>query len=170
MKEAKMIIQTERLILRPFTEQDIDALYLMNSNPAMLKYIPTVPFTEREQAHELFHKVISQDYQQRGFGRWAVEHKADNKVIGFCGPKFIPEYNEVEIGYRYFPEYWGKGIGTEAAQAAISVFPQFGITQIIALILEGNIGSEGVAKSIGMHWREPSEFMGHKVNVYAKVL
>lgn len=64
-----MIIETERLLLRPFNEQDVDALYLMNSNPAMLKYIPTAPFTDREQARELFHNVILQDYQQRGFGR-----------------------------------------------------------------------------------------------------
>lgn len=165
-----MITQTERLIIRPFTAQDIDALYLMNSNSAMLKYIPTDPFTDREQAEVLFHNVILEDYLQRGFGRWAVEHKADKKVIGFCGPKFIPEFNEVELGYRYFPEYWGMGIGSEAAQAALEMFPQFGIDKAIALILEGNLGSEGVAKRVGMHWREQNEFMGHRINIYAKVL
>lgn len=165
-----MITQTERLIIRPFTAQDIDALYLMNSNAAMLKYIPTDPFTDREQAEVLFHNVILEDYLQRGFGRWAVEHKADKKVIGFCGPKFIPEFNEVELGYRYFPEYWGMGIGSEAAQAALEMFPQFGIDKAIALILEGNLGSEGVAKRVGMHWREQNEFMGHRINIYAKVL
>lgn len=165
-----MITQTERLIIRPFTAQDIDALYLMNSNSAMLKYIPTDPFTDREQAEVLFHNVILEDYLQRGFGRWAVEHKADKKVIGFCGPKFIPEFNEVELGYRYFPEYWGMGIGSEAAQAALGKFPQFGIDKAIALILEGNLGSEGVAKRVGMHWREQNEFMGHRINIYAKVL
>lgn len=165
-----MITQTERLIIRPFTAQDIDALYLMNSNSAMLKYIPTDPFTDREQAGVLFHNVILEDYLQRGFGRWAVEHKADKKVIGFCGPKFIPEFNEVELGYRYFPEYWGMGIGSEAAQAALEMFPQFGIDKAIALILEGNLGSEGVAKRVGMHWREQNEFMGHRINIYAKVL
>ncbi|WP_297897038.1 GNAT family N-acetyltransferase [Shewanella sp.] len=165
-----MITQTERLIIRPFTAQDIDALYLMNSNAAMLKYIPTDPFTDREQAEVLFHNVILEDYLQRGFGRWAVEHKADKKVIGFCGPKFIPEFNEVELGYRYFPEYWGMGIGSEAAQATLEMFPQFGIDKAIALILEGNLGSEGVAKRVGMHWREQNEFMGHRINIYAKVL
>lgn len=165
-----MITQTERLIIRPFTAQDIDALYLMNSNPAMLKYIPTAPLTDREQAVEVYHNVIQADYQRHGFGRWAVEHKADKKVIGFCGPKFILEFNEVELGYRYFPEYWGMGIGSEAAQAALKAFPQFGIDETIALILEGNLGSEGVAKRVGMHWREQNEFMGHRVNIYAKVL
>lgn len=54
-----MITQTERLIIRPFTEQDIEALYLMNSNPAMLKYIPTAAFTSREQAEVLFHNVLA---------------------------------------------------------------------------------------------------------------
>ncbi|MGL4939009.1 GNAT family N-acetyltransferase [Shewanella sp.] len=165
-----MIIQTERLIIRPFTEQDCDALYLMNSLPAMLKYIPMAAFTSREQAVELFHNVILMDYQQRGFGRWAVEHKADNKVIGFCGPKFIVELNEVELGYRYFPEYWGQGIGTEAATATLEALSPLGIEKVIALILEGNLASEAVAKRVGMHWRECSEFMGHNVNIYAKTL
>ncbi|MGL5360867.1 MAG: GNAT family N-acetyltransferase [Shewanella sp.] len=165
-----MITQTERLIIRPFTEQDCEALFLMNSHPAMLQYIPVAAFTSREQAAELFHKVIQVDYQQHGFGRWAVEHKMDQRVIGFCGPKFIPEMQEVELGYRYFPQYWGQGIGTEAARAALAEFTRFGIDKAIALILEGNIGSQRVAERVGMHWREQTDFMGHKVNVYAKVL
>ncbi|QYJ80194.1 GNAT family N-acetyltransferase [Shewanella acanthi] len=165
-----MITQTERLILRPFCEEDVDALFMMNSIPEMLTYIPMAPLTSTEQAMEIFHQVIQQDYKQHGFGRWAVVHKADDKVIGFCGPKFIPEYNEVEIGYRYFPEYWRQGIATEAAEAALKAFPKFGINKTIALILEGNIGSEMVAKRVGMQWREQNEFMGHRVNVYAKHL
>lgn len=165
-----MIVQTERLILRPFIEQDIDALFLMNSIPEMLKYIPIAPLTTREQAADIYHNVIQADYQQHGFGRWAVEHKADNCVIGFCGPKFLPEFNEVEIGYRYFPQYWGQGIGVEAANAAITQFIDLGIDQFIALILEGNLGSEGVAKRIGMHWREETNYHEHKVNIYAKKL
>ena len=165
-----MITQTERLIIRPFTEQDCDALFLMNSNPAMLKFIPTPAFASPEQAVELFHQVIKVDYQLHGFGRWAVEHKADKRVIGFCGPKFIPEFNEVELGYRYFPEYWRQGIGVEAALAAVAEFSCLGIEQFIALILEGNIGSERVAQRVGMHWREQNQFMGHKVNIYGRLL
>lgn len=165
----KVIAETERLLIRPFQVEDAEALFLLNSIPEILTYIPAEPFTDVAQAQAMLVNVIFEDYERRGFGRWAVEHKQDGKVIGFCGPKYITEYNEVELGYRYLPEYWGQGIGVEAATAALTAFPTFGIKEAIALILEGNLGSEAVAKKVGMQLREPNVFMGHKVNVYHKV-
>ncbi|MCL1142648.1 GNAT family N-acetyltransferase [Shewanella gaetbuli] len=166
-----MITETDRLILRPFTAADIQALFLMNSIPEMLKYIiPSTPLTDLSQAADIYHNVIKADYTKHGFGRWAVHHKADNKVIGFCGPKFLPEYNKVELGYRYFPQYWGKGIGYEAAQAAVDTFDQFNIELFIALIIDGNLGSEKVAKKVGMTLFDQDEYQGHKVHVYQRIL
>lgn len=165
-----MIIETERLIIREFNEQDIDALYEMNRNPEILTYIPTDPFTSKEQAETLFHNVIQTDYINHGFGRWAVYHRQDQKVIGFCGPKFIEELNEVELGYRLLPEYWGKGIASEASNAVVSVSPNYGIKEIIALILIGNKKSESVAKKAGLTLREQIEFMNCPVNLYHRTL
>ncbi|QLE85880.1 MULTISPECIES: GNAT family N-acetyltransferase [Shewanella] len=164
------IAETERLIIRQFTEDDIPALYDMNRDPKILTYIPTPAMTDIRQARVLFNEVLLPDYASRGYTRWAVEHKADKRVIGFCGPKFIEEFNEVELGYRYFPKYWGQGIGVEAANAALDQFGRFGITQTIALILNGNDASEKVAQKVGMHFRENSTFMGHGVKVYFKQL
>ncbi|UJF23519.1 GNAT family N-acetyltransferase [Shewanella sp. OMA3-2] len=162
-----MIVETERLVLRPFTANDVHSLFLLNSLPDILTYIPMDPFTEESQAADIFENVIKADYQQHGFGRWAVHHKVDNRVIGFCGPKYLPEFDKVELGYRYFPEYWGKGIGYEAAQAALNTFkPLHGIELAIALILHGNVGSEAVARKVGMSVFEQSEYCGHKVHVY----
>lgn len=167
----QIITQTDRLILRPFTQEDIPALFMMNSIEKMLTYIPMEPFTDESQADEILNNVILTDYAKYGFGRWAVHHKQDNKVIGFCGPKFLPEFNKVELGYRYFPEYWRQGIGFEAAQAAVNTFQtQFNIDLFIALILHGNVGSEGVAKKLNMSIFEQNEYMGHKVHVYQRIL
>ncbi|ABL99639.1 GNAT family N-acetyltransferase [Shewanella amazonensis] len=166
-----IITTTDRLILRHFNEGDIEALFLMNSIPEILTYIPIEPFTDMAQAEKLLHEVIFEDYRSRGFGRWAVEHKASGKVIGFCGPKFIPEYDKVELGYRYLPEYWGQGIGSEAASAAIAEFkPRLGIDEAIALILDGNFGSMGVARHIGMEPQQRDKFMEHDVTVFHKWL
>ncbi|MCL1076728.1 N-acetyltransferase [Parashewanella spongiae] len=165
-----MIVETERLILRKFTENDIDALFEMNRIPEILAYIPTEPFIKREQATKLYKTVILPNYEEFGFGRWAVHHKTDDKVIGFCGPKYIEELNEVELGYRYFPDYWGKGIGFEAAKGALSSFPEHGIKSAIAMILEGNVGSENIAKKVGMKWRNEDKFMGATINVFHKDL
>lgn len=165
-----IIAQTDRLILRHFEAKDIEALFLLNSLPEILAYIPGEPMTSLSQAEQIFENVVLKSYQERGYGRWAVEHKSDAKVIGFCGPTYIKEYDEVELGYRYLPQYWGQGIGSEAGLAALSRFKQHGIDEAIALILIGNKGSEGVAKKVGMSLRERNKFMGHKVNVYHKVL
>ena len=167
----EIIVETDRLILRPFNEQDVPSLFLLNSIPEILTYIPTTPMADLSQAQAVYDNVIKVDYQQHGFGRWAVHHKTDNKVIGFCGPKYIPEYDKVELGYRYLPDYWGKGIGYEAAQATLDTFkPLFNIKLAIALILHGNIGSEAVAKKVGMSLFEENEYCGYKVHVYQTLL
>ncbi len=166
MQGRNIIVETERLIIRRFNENDIDAIFEMNRIPEILTYIPTEPFIERAQAEELYTDYILPAYKSLGFARWAVHHKADNKVIGFCGPRYFEDINEVELGYRYLPQYWRKGIGTEAATAALAVLPSHGIHSAIAMILEGNTGSESIAKNIGMKWRNENEFMGAKVNVY----
>jgi ribosomal-protein-alanine N-acetyltransferase len=167
----KHIIETERLILRPFVQEDVASLFLLNSITEILTYIPGEPFTQLEQAQQIFDDVIQKNYQEHGFGRWAVHHKADNKVIGFCGPKYLPEFDKVELGYRYLPEYWGQGYGYEAAKASLDIFkPVYGIDLAIALILHGNTGSEAIATKLGMSILEQSEYMGHKVHVYQKML
>lgn len=166
-----IITTTDRLILRHFTEDDVDALFLMNSVPEVLTYIPMAPMTERAQAEKLLHEVIFEDYRRRGFGRWAVEHKASGKVIGFCGPKYLPEFDKVELGYRYLPEYWGQGIGSEAARAAINEFkPRLGIDETIALILDGNLGSMGVARHVGMEVLRRDTFMERDITIFHKWL
>lgn len=171
IKPTAIITETPRLILRPFVEDDAEALFLMNSIPEILTYIPQEPLTSIAEAKEIFTSIIQADYQKHGFGRWAVHHKEDNKVIGFCGPKYLPEYDKVEIGYRYLPEYWGKGIGNEAAQAVVDTLkPQFDIDLVIALILHGNTGSEAIAKKLGMSIHEESEYLGSKVHVYQMAL
>lgn len=167
----KIIAQTERLIIRPFTQEDVPSLFLLNSIPEILTYIPTEAFTEMAQAQAVFDDVIQKEYRERGFGRWAVHHKLDDKVIGFCGPKYVPEFDKVELGYRYLPEYWGKGIGFEAAKATLDTFnPLHGIEEAIALIVHGNLASEAVAKKVGMSLFAEDEYFARKVHVYHTLL
>ncbi|WOT03875.1 GNAT family N-acetyltransferase [Shewanella youngdeokensis] len=165
-----IIVETERLIIRRFNADDAKAIFLLNSIPEILTYIPGAPMTDISQAETILDSMILKNYEEFGYGRWAVEHKADAKVIGFCGPKYIDEFNEVELGYRYLPQYWGQGIGYEAGTAALAKFADYDISEAIALILIGNKASEGVAKKLGMTERGKDKFMGHKVNVFHKHL
>ncbi|BAJ02697.1 GNAT family N-acetyltransferase [Shewanella violacea] len=165
-----IIAETERLILRHFETKDIQSLFLLNSIPEILTYIPGAPMTSIDQAEKIFSDVILVSYEEFGYGRWAVEHKADKKVIGFCGPKYITEFEEVELGYRYLPDYWGQGYGSEAGKSALETFPDFDVHEAIAIILLGNKGSENLAIKLGMEQRNRDSFMGHKVNIFHKHL
>lgn len=162
-----MIIESPRLILRQFRDGDQQALFAMNSTSDVLRYIPGEPLKDVEEASQVLEKVIFADYRKYGYGRWAVEHKADGKVIGFCGPKFLPEFGKVELGYRYLPEYWGQGLGYEAASHALPKIKAIcAVDELIALIMDGNLGSEAIALKLGMLPQEESELMGHKVRVF----
>ncbi|WP_179079007.1 GNAT family N-acetyltransferase [Shewanella sp. UCD-KL12] len=165
-----IIAESDRLILRHFEEQDIESIFLLNSIPEILTYIPGEAMESIEQAKQIYQDMILENYREFGYGRWAVEHKEDKQVIGFCGPKFISEFNEVEIGYRYLPQYWGMGYAQEAGKAALAQFHQYGIEEAIAIILLGNKGSENVAKKLGLKERERNRFMGHKVTIFHRSL
>ena len=145
-----IVIETERLRLRAFTEDDLEAFYLLGTDPDSIRYAGNRPYASREAARESLHAAPLRDYAEYGFGRFACEWKATSEVIGFSGLKFIPEYNEVELGYRLLRPWWGKGIATEAGRASI----HFGretlkLQRLIAIIHPENAASFHVAGKLG---------------------
>ena len=91
------------------------------------------------------------DYKKYGYGRFAVELKETGEVIGFCGIKYLPEIDLPEVGFRYMKEYWGRGIGTEAAEVCVGFArDDLKIKKLIALIIPENIASIRVAEKLGM--------------------
>jgi ribosomal-protein-alanine N-acetyltransferase len=61
-----------------------------------------------------------QDYRKHGYGRWAAVYKPTGEVNGFAGLKYLDDLNEVDLGYRFFKEHWGKGLATEASRAVVA--------------------------------------------------
>ncbi|MCL1075011.1 GNAT family N-acetyltransferase [Shewanella dokdonensis] len=163
-----MILATsDRLILRHFQDDDLGALFEMNRDPQILTYIPSTPFQHLHEAEQVLKQVIYADYERYGYGRWAVELKASGKVIGFCGPKYLADFDKVELGYRYFPQYWGQGIGFEAASAALPLFKtQCGVDEVIALIMPGNQASAALAHKLGMQVYAHGQYLGHEVDIF----
>lgn len=147
------MIETERTILREFTKEDYMAIYEFGSNKEVQKYTGDELVESPEMAKERLEHVIFSDYNKYGYGRFAVWHKEDQKVIGFAGLKYIPEFDETDIGYRFLPKYWGKGIATETALPFIKYgFEELKLERIIGLAMPDNIASCKVLEKIGLEF------------------
>ena len=143
-------LETDRLRLRHFTPQDLQIMYVLGTDPDVIKYADT-PCKDLEEAWQRLEQGPLADYKKYGYGRFAVEYKETGRVIGFCGIKYLPEIDLPEVGYRYLKEYWGKGIGTEAAQVCVDFArTDLKIEKLIALIIPENIASIRVAEKLGM--------------------
>jgi len=143
-------LETKRLRLRLFTHDDLQIMFSLGSDPDVIEYADT-PCKDLEEAKQRLEQGPLADYQKYGYGRFAVELKETGKVIGFCGIKYLPEIDLPEVGYRYLKEYWGRGIGTEAAKASVEFARQdLKIKKLIALIVPENTASIRVAEKLGM--------------------
>lgn len=110
----KLPIITERLILRKITSDDADDLFLLDSNPEVVKYVGIKPFTKKEDTLKLIESLQIQ-YEKNGTGRLAVIEKESNKFIGWSGIKLLTEEvngfkNVYELGYRLLPAFWEKAM------------------------------------------------------------
>ena len=146
------IIETDRLILRHLTIDDLDTLYTLYRDPEIRKYFPDGTRTYQETKEEL-EWIIDVYYGQHGFGLWATIHKETGDFIGRCGliPWTIDDRPEVEVAYLLDKAYWGQGLATEAAQAIVHyAFEQLHLTRLICLTDPEHLASQKVAQKIGM--------------------
>lgn len=149
--EIRRNLETERLRLRHFTLDDVQAMFALNSDPEVIRYAEAEPARDLAEARLRLETGPLSDYAAYGYGRFAVEWKASGQVIGFCGIKYITELGLPEIGYRYLKPYWGRGIGTEAARVCVEFARHdLAIEKLIALIIPENTASIRLAEKLGM--------------------
>lgn len=146
-----LYLESERLIIRPFQIGDEKAMFELNSNPIVQKYTGDVLIKTLEQASDMLTNVVFKDYKNHGYGRLAVIYKPDNKLIGFTGIKYLPEAGgESDLGYRFLPEYWGKGIATESSKMSLELgFKKLNLNRIIGFTEIENGASTHILEKIG---------------------
>lgn len=143
-------LETERLRLRLFTHDDLPVMFALNSDPEVIKYADT-PASDMEEVRRRLEQGPLADYKKYGYGRFAVELKETGAIIGFCGIKYLPEIDLPEVGYRFLKEYWGRGIGTEAARVCVEFArDDLKVEKLVALIIPENAASIRVAEKLGM--------------------
>lgn len=146
-----IVLESERLLIRPFQLEDLEAMYELNSNPIVQKYTGDKLIHTIDEARNVLENVVLKDYKDYGYGRLAVIYKPDNKLIGFTGIKYLPEAGgESDLGYRFLPEYWGKGIATESSRMSLKfAFEKLKLKKIIGFTEVENIASTTVLKKMG---------------------
>ena len=150
------MIETERLILRPWRDTDRDPFFALNSDPAVMEYLPA---GDRASSDAAVDKMIATE-TAHGHCFWAVERKADGKFLGFCGPMPAREpLNEVELGWRLAREAWGRGYATEGARASLSwCWANLDPPTVMAITVPANTRSRHVMEKIGMAYVEGGDF------------
>jgi RimJ/RimL family protein N-acetyltransferase len=149
-------LETDRLLLRPWRPaEDLDALAALNSDPAVMRWVTPNRPLRREESADLLDRVV-RHWDEHGFGLWAVvPREAGARCIGFAGlaiPSFLPAIlPAVEVGWRLAPDWWGRGLATEAARASIAFgFERLGLRSIITIVDARNQRSLRVAGKLGM--------------------
>jgi RimJ/RimL family protein N-acetyltransferase len=160
MARMEKSIDTGRLILRRFDEHDLEAFYQLCSRPEIIRYAQSTPVAS-EEALEFMKAAPLRDYATYGYGRFACVWKQTGEVIGFSGPKYLPEFGETELGYRFFQEFWGLGLATEAGRASIDYSrDELRLSRLVALVHPDNAASAGVLAKLGFAVEKQVRYSG----------
>jgi RimJ/RimL family protein N-acetyltransferase len=161
-------LETERLILRSFRKQDVDVMAKLFANADFMRFSLGV-FTQRKQTVAFIEKVMGWD--RAGIpSQFAVVLGGEEAVIGYCGFFYHPEHGieDIEIGYRLHPDYWNRGLITEAARAVRDHgFRDWKLSRVISLIHPENIPSRRVGEKNGMRIEKEITFRGFPTLVFA---
>jgi RimJ/RimL family protein N-acetyltransferase len=161
-----VIIKTERLLLRKFTVEDAPLIYELNLDPDVIRYTYD-PVKDIEHATQVLEQVILPQYALYNHGRWAVHLKPQLEFIGWCGLKCIPQRDEIDLGYRFKKQYWGKGYATEAAYACIQYgFKKLDLKRIIGRAIPENTASLHVLEKCGMTFLTDEVVDGYSAKTY----
>jgi len=144
---------TDRLQLRAWRSDDLDELAEVFAQPEVWEY-PFGRGFERDETERFLNRQI-EDWEGHGFGRYAVVGRETGELAGYAGLQygwwFHEIADEVEVGWRFGRQFWGKGFATEAARATLRVgFDELGVEQIVAVIEPANVSSRHVAERLGL--------------------
>ncbi|QXE01084.1 GNAT family N-acetyltransferase [Terribacillus sp. DMT04] len=165
------MIGTNRLFIRPYTNDDLSFLESLLSDPQVIRYIGNGKPRTKQGAQLFFNWNLTHRKDNAQLGLQVLIDRETGEKIGHAGlvPQEVDGVTELEIGYWIAPAFWGKGYATEAAFAFKDVaFEQCNVTRIIALIYPDNLASRRVADKLGMRMWKSIERHEKEVLVYAK--
>jgi RimJ/RimL family protein N-acetyltransferase len=157
-------LETERLLLREWRDEDLDAYAAMSQDPEVVRHLgePEDRATSwRRMALHAGHWAL------RGYGNWALEHKGDGELVGRVGLWSPEGWPGLELGWQLARHAWGQGYATEAARAGMAwAWAELGAAELISLIRPENVRSARVAERLGFRPLRDAALIGHRVTVF----
>lgn len=161
------MIESERLSFRKFTLDDLPQLIEQRSDPDVNRYLGGTKLQNPEALTKRIRFYMS-CYDSHGFGMCAMYWKPSGAMIGSAGLQPLDGTSEIEIGYSMIKEYWGRGIGTEAARAwMLHGFREHGLERIVAVAHTENWASRHIMEKLGMKYEKLEEHYGAECAFYA---
>lgn len=160
--------ETERMIIRPLSLNDIPSWEKFIMDKEATKFIPSGRKLDPIHARIWIERQLDR-YKKDGYGLMALIEKSSNKFIGQCGliVQEIDHVKELEIGYHLLPKYWNKGYASEAAhKVKVIGFENEETKSLISIIHPDNLASQKVALRNGMIKSARTNFKGQEVFIY----
>jgi RimJ/RimL family protein N-acetyltransferase len=162
-------VTTERLVLRPFRESDLDVILALHGDPETNRFSSHGPMRTLDDARERLALWLS-DYSQKGVGYWAVARReAPDRVVGVGGVrhKELQGQHVLNLAYRFSPETWGSGYATEVSRVALELARKhIPDVPVVAIIHQLNTPSIRVAERLGMRLDRVIDYEGMPSRLY----
>ena len=161
----KVLIETQRLLLREVEYTDEMDLFEMDSDPEVHLFIENNPVKSIDEITKVI-DMLRVQYKENGIARWAVIDKLTNECVGWSGLKYFNQplnthNNFYELGYRFKKKHWGKGFATESSQAILDYgFKNLNTDVIFAITDPKNVNSKKVLAKIGFEFKETFDYEG----------
>jgi RimJ/RimL family protein N-acetyltransferase len=158
-------LTTERLLLRPFRDEDLDEYAAICADPEVMLYLGGNPLSRADAWRQM--ALFLGHWHLRGYGFWAVEERRSGAMIGRIGCWRPEGWPGLEVGWTLGREWWGKGYATEGARAVLDfAFTNLGREHVISLIHPDNRASIRVAERLGEGIEGETEIFGTRVLIY----
>ena len=158
----EVFLETERLVLRRFTEEDADNLFELDSDPEVVRFANpggrTTPYEDIRR--RVLPRFLSYYDKYDHFGFWAAVEKSSGRFVGWFHLRPVPdEPEEIELGYRLRRDAWGKGYATEGSRALVKRgFVELGLKRVVAKALVANEASIRVMEKAGLKFESKSTY------------
>jgi ribosomal-protein-alanine N-acetyltransferase len=163
----RIVARTARQLLREFVTGDAAALFALNADPDVMRYIGESSFDSVDEARRFLANY--DPYRTEGMGRWAAVDSSTAEFLGWCGLRRLDD-GDVDLGYRYRRAVWGRGLATEAAHACLDLaFDSLGLSSVVACARADNAASIRIMQKLDFRF-ERSLVLGGQPSVLYRLL